>query len=89
MAIRYLADVQSATEHEAFQRVVKLYPAYPYDEWGKRQSKNFADLVAAGHEVRMVKVTADEFVAYCDRTRAKRDINTFFGFVSEAGKRQP
>ena len=43
MAIQYFARVRSATDHEAFQRVVKHYPSCTYDEWHFREAKKMAD----------------------------------------------
>jgi hypothetical protein len=87
MATRYFPDVASPAEHEALQRVVKYYPAYPYNEWLNVEAKKIADCRASGHEAKLVPITANEFTAYCDRTGALRDINTFAGVVFDKGRR--
>jgi hypothetical protein len=87
MAVHYLPDIRQAVEHKALQRLVEHYPADRYDEWRYLQSKKIADLRAAGHKVRLVPITANDFVEYCDRTGARLDISTFTGFLWDKGKR--
>jgi len=43
MAVQYFARVKSASDHEAFQRIVRHYPACSYEEWHFREAKKMAD----------------------------------------------
>jgi hypothetical protein len=73
--------------HEALQRAIEGYYPEQYDEWRSHQSEAITKLAARGDEVRLVEVTAAEFVDYCKRTGVRCDITAFTGFLWDKGKR--
>jgi hypothetical protein len=83
MAIQYFARVRSATDHEAFQRIVKHYPSCTYEEWHFRETKKMADWRARRHVCKMVDIAPAEFSEYCERTGAKPDLTTFLKVLSD------
>jgi len=87
MRVHYLPDVNKSEEHETLQRAVKGYAPEPYYEWRDYQSRAIAKLVANGDEVRLVEVTAAEFVDYCNRIGVRCDMAALTGFLWDKGKR--
>ena len=83
MAIQYFARVKSASDHEAFQRIVRHYPSCSYEEWHFREAKKMADWRSRRHVCKMVDITPAEFSEYCERTGAKPDISTFLKVLSD------
>jgi hypothetical protein len=86
MAIQYFAKV-TASDHETFQRIVKHYPAASYADWHLREASLMAEWRARRHAIQLVKVTPKEFIDYCERKKAPRDIITFKAFVCDKGSR--
>jgi len=85
MAIQYFAKVKSGADHEAFQRIVKHYPSCTFEEWQFREAKKIADWRGRRHAVKLVEITPDEFLAYCERTKRSPDISTFLAAISDKG----
>src|SRR5688572_3145330 len=83
MTVQYFARVKSASDHEAFQKLVRHYPSCSYEEWHFREAKKMADWKSRRHAVKMVDVTPAEFTAYCEKTKARPDLD-----VSEVSDRQ-
>lgn len=84
MAIQYFAKV-TASDHEAFQRLVKHYPLSTYADWHLKEASRMADWRARRHAIKMVAVTPQEFVDYCESKNAPKDIITFKAFIIEKG----
>jgi hypothetical protein len=83
MAIQYFARVKSATDHEAFQRIVRHYPSCTYEEWHFREAKKMADWRSRRHVCKMVDISPAEFTAYCEKTGARPDLTTFLKVLSD------
>jgi len=90
MAKRYIL-LMSPENDEAFRNLVKFYPAGSYDKWLYLQAKEIERIKAVGDEPVEVEVTPDEFIRYCDRTGAQRNINTLraLAFAKGSGKAYP
>jgi len=77
------ARVRSATDHEAFQRVVKHYPSCTYEEWQLPRSQEDGRLEEPPACVKMVDISPPSFTAYCERTGAHPDLTTFLKVLSD------
>ena len=73
MTVQYFARVKSASDHEAFQKLVRHYPSCSYEEWHFREAKKMADWKARRHAVKMVDVTPAEWHEVIDVNDGSRD----------------
>ena len=80
MAVQHFASV-TATDHEKLQKLVKHYPASSYADWCLKEDARKAEWRARRHTIQMVKVTPEEFAAFCERTGSPCDIITFKAFI--------
>jgi len=87
MVVHYLPAVARPAEHNRLKKLIISYPSKPYKKWRRDQLKTAARLRAAKDEVRLVEVTAAEFLKYCKRTGLTSEVSTFVGFLWDKGKR--
>ena len=80
MAVQYFAKV-TASDHETFQKIVKHYPMSSFADWSLREQARMAEWRARRHSVLSVKVTPQEFIDFCEKTGAAKDIITFKAFL--------
>jgi hypothetical protein len=79
-----------APEHyEMFRQVLHNYIPDSYDRWLRHRADERANLAGKGYEVVGVEINMNEFIGYCDRAGAKRDIHTLRGIVQLKGTGQP
>jgi len=83
MTVQYFARVKSASDHEAFQRIVRHYPSCSFEEWHFREAKKMSDWKARRHAIKMVDITPAEFSTYCEKTGAKPDLTTFLKVLAD------